>query len=234
MKTITFANWKGGTGKTTLLISAIKTLSKKGKKILGIDLDSNLSLTRCFDAVGRTHNSIDLLNGTFNKFHADNLTGIPDVHIISSNLRISRMTNISDRTLLMNLKKIDLSEYDYIFIDPPGTMNALTRNAICASDVVIIPSMPSSIDFEATALVFEEMIMLGVEADVSVVLNGYDSKRNINKIKDDFSEEYPDFFYKNPISAMKSLKNLTANIADYELQSRAKQIIDNFVEEVIL
>lgn len=232
MKIITFASWKGGTGKTTLSVSAITTLAKIGKKILVIDLDSNLSMTRCFGMVGADLNSVHLLNGDLRNKSFIGAEG--KIHIIPSDLRISRMTNISDKTLSVQIGKLDINGYDYIFIDPPGTMNALTRNAIVAADQIIIPSMPSMIDFEATGLVFEELEMMDVEADISVVLNGYDSKRNVSDIVESFKSEYKDFYYQNSISAMKSLKNLTANVSKYKLQGRAKEIIDQFVQEVIL
>lgn len=230
MITIGHSSWKGGTGKTTLAVAAITTLAKMGKKVLAIDLDSNLSLTRCFEAIGNAETSVDLLNGSI--IEPVKVSG--NIDIIPSDLRISRMSNISDRTLKVSMKKLNLSGYDYVYIDPPGTMNALTRNAICASDKVVIPSMPSEIDFEATGLVFEEMEMMGVEADISVILNGFDTKRNLNYITNKFVEEYKDFYYHPPIPAMKSLKNLTANVSGYNLTGRAKELIDRFVEGVIL
>jgi cellulose biosynthesis protein BcsQ len=229
MKILTLSSWKGGTGKTTLAAAAIKTLAKQGKKILVIDLDSNLSMTRIFGLSGYAGNSIDLLNGdsVFSYCADDNIFLIP------SDLRISRMSNLSDRVLKVALKKMDLKGFDYIFIDPPGTMNALTRNAICAADKVIIPAMPSLIDFEATSLVIEEMEMMGVEVDVSVILNGFNNKKNLQDIESKFSNEFEDLYFCQPVSDMKSLRNLCANISGYKLQGRAKQIIDSFVREVI-
>ena len=230
MQTITFCSWKGGTGKTTLAVAAITILAKQGKKILVIDLDSNLSMTRIFNKVGHSGSTIDLLNG-------DEL--IPyackteNIWIIPSDLRISRMSNLSDRVLKVQLKKMDLSYYDYIFIDPPGTMNALTRNAMCASDKIIIPAMPSMIDFEATGLVIEEMEMMGIDADVQIVLNGWDVKRNTDWILGKFHSEHDELMINNEIPAMKSLKNLTANVSSYNITGKAKQIVDRFVREVI-
>jgi chromosome partitioning protein len=234
MKIITFASWKGGTGKTTLATSAITTLAKQGKKVLVIDLDSNLSMTTVFNKIGENQTSLDLLNGDF---CTPVFTKNKDVDIIPSDLRISRMVNIHDKVLRNGLKKMfeKLSyQYDYIFIDPPGTMNALTRNAIVAADQIIIPAMPSEIDFEATGLITTEMIEMDIEADVQIILNGFDSKKNVDNIYKSFREEYPDHFYRKQISAMKSLKNLTARVNTYNLTGRAKEIIDGFVQEVIL
>ena len=240
MKTIVCASWKGGSGKTTLSAACIKSLANKGKKILVIDLDSNLSMTHVFDAVGKSKTSVSFLNGDFSQIYEEHVTDFANLYIIPSELRISRLSNLPERTLKIRianlLKEQELAgfnEFDYIFIDPPGTMNDLTRAAIAAANQIIIPAMPSEIDFQATGLVMEEMEMMGVEADVQVVLNGFDPKRNINNIAGKFSEQYGEFFYNKPVSAMKSLKNLTANFETYNLQGRAKMIIDDFVEEVV-
>ena len=65
-KIYTFASWKGGTGKTSLACAAIETLSKQGATILIIDLDSNLSMSSIYNAIGAKYTSIDLLNGNIN------------------------------------------------------------------------------------------------------------------------------------------------------------------------
>lgn len=229
MKIICMASWKGGTGKTTLAVSAITTLAKQGKKVLAIDLDSNLSMTRVFGMAGKTPNSIDLLNGEKVKSYSKD----GNIFVIPSNLRVSRMTNLSDGVLKKALKTLDLSKYDYVFIDPPGTMNALTRNAIKCADKIIIPAMPSNIDFEATGLIFEEMSEMEIESDVSIILNGWDSKRNTDWAVEKFNSEYSEYMTVICMPAMKSLKNLTAKVFNYDLKGIAKNHVENFVREVI-
>jgi chromosome partitioning protein len=237
MKIITFASWKGGTGKTSLTTACIETLAKQGKSILVIDLDSNLSISSIYDKIGGNCTSVDLLNGTFCIF-----SGVPTmrrIYFIPSDLKISRLNNISDRVLKNNLKKLMntlvLLEWDYIFIDPPGTMNALTRNAMIAADKIIIPSMFSDIDFQATKLILEEMEMCGVTADVQIVLNRFDEKRSTQGIEDKFREDpqFKDFLWSGRIPAMRSISRLTSELSTYSLVGKARQIIENFVDEVI-
>jgi len=236
MKIITFASWKGGTGKTSLATACIELLAKQDKSILIIDLDSNLSISSVYDSIGGKYTSIDLLNGDIDFTKALWSLQKGQVDIIPSDLKIARLNNISDRVLKINLSKIDLSRYDYIFIDPPGTMNALTRNAMIAADKIIIPAMFSDIDYQATKLILEEMEMCGVDADVQIVLNRYDSKRNTPGIENQFRND-PDlqsFLWSGKVPAMKSISRLTSELSTgYSLQGRAKQIMENFTKEVI-
>ena len=46
MKTVSFSIFKGGTGKTTSTVSTAASLTKKGKKVLLVDLDQQASATR--------------------------------------------------------------------------------------------------------------------------------------------------------------------------------------------
>lgn len=230
MKIVTFSSWKGGTGKTTLTSSTIKNLSENGKKILVIDLDSNISITTVFNMAFKNITSINLLNGeTVEPYEVSK-----NIDIIPSDMRISKMANLHDGVLKRALKKMDLEKYDYVFIDPPGTMNSLTRNAMKAADTVIIPAMPSEIDLHATGYVLNEMEEMELESDVNIVLNGNDPKKNLDDIYKKFAEQYDGFFYPYPISAMKSLKNLTHDILNYKLIGKAKTMIDSFVEGVVL
>lgn len=230
-KIIAIASHKGGTGKTTIETACITTLARMGYKCLVADFDSNLSLTQIFGKVNHSPTTVDLLNG--DKIEPIK-TDYENIWIIPSDLKIFRMSSLPEKTLKKRLANQDLSMFDFLFLDPPGTLNAMTSTVICAADQVIIPAMPSMIDFEATGLVFEELEMMDVEADIDIVMNGNDPKKNVDDIYSKFLTEYPDFFYKNPISAMKSLKNLTANVSKYKLTGRAKEIIDGFVQEVIL
>ena len=235
MKIITFASWKGGTGKTSLATACIELLAKQDKSILIIDLDSNLSISSVYDSIGGKYTSIDLLNGDIDFTKALWLSR-KGLDIIPSDLKIARLNNISDRVLKINISKVNLSSLDYIFIDPPGTMNALTRNAMIAADKIIIPAMFSDIDYQATKLILEEMEMCGVDADIQIVLNRYDSKRNTPEIENQFRND-PDlqsFLWSGKVPAMKSISRLTSELSTgYLLQGRAKQIMENFIKEVI-
>jgi len=237
LKIITFASWKGGTGKTSLATACIELLAQQEVCILIIDLDSNLSISSIYNKIGKAYTSMDLLNGNISLENIYEKYESPG--ILPSDLRIARLNNISDRMLKTNLNKAlkkSMLKYDYIFIDPPGTMNALTRNAMVAADKIIIPAMFDAIDYQATKLILEEMEICGIEADIQIVLNRYDSKRNTPEIENLFRND-PDlqpFLWPGKIPAMKSISRLTSELSKgYTLKGLAKQIIENFIQEVI-
>src|ERR1700730_7883279 len=49
VKVVSFSIFKGGTGKTTTSVSTAAALTKKGKRVLLVDLDQQASATRYLD-----------------------------------------------------------------------------------------------------------------------------------------------------------------------------------------
>lgn len=227
---ISFPSWKGGTGKTTIAAACIYILSERGYKMLIIDLDSNLSMTTCFDCEGENYTSYSMFSG----FKGEPLKVTDNIDIIPSQLENSLLANMSENTLRNKLKEMDLSEYDYVFIDPPGTMNSLTRNAIAAADKIIIPCILSRPDSNATVLVFNELASMGSHADISIFVNRVEIGKYDHEILKNYFDDYQDFIYDHFISSMISLNKLTKNVFKYHLKGRAKSIIERFVDKVIL
>lgn len=231
---ITFSSWKGGTGKTTLQTVTAWYLSLLGKRILMIDTDSNVTMTesyfKMYNKQGST--SIQLFNGE----KVDPLkTPNPCIDIIPSDERISKISNIGPTELNFYLSEIDLSSYDFVFIDPPGTMNAITRNALFAADKVVLTGQISESDFRCIGHMFKEMKIMGLnDKDVYVQINSSEPRKNQPGIIEKYYENYGDYILFPPISNMKSIKNLTSDLYNYKLVGMQKKTIKDFVEKIIL
>lgn len=146
MSIIALVNQKGGVAKTTSTHNIAVALSKKGKKVLMLDLDSQASLTIStgLEPLDIKYNIVDILqkNGlpvqqciqSLND-NLDIITSIIDLATIEMEL-ISRPSR--ERILDRALSQVKDS-YDYILIDCPPQLSILTINALSCADNVIIP-----------------------------------------------------------------------------------------------
>lgn len=145
-KIISFANQKGGVGKTTSAVNVAASLGVLGSKVLLIDLDPQGNAT---SGVGIMKKE---LKGTTREF----LTGDVKPEDVIINTEFTNLSVIPSNTSLagaeFDLFDFENSEYrlknvieplkdkfDYIIIDCPPSLGMLTVNALSASDGVIVP-----------------------------------------------------------------------------------------------
>jgi chromosome partitioning protein len=125
---VALLNQKGGVGKTTLALHLAGRWSELGQRVLVIDADPQGSALDWQAARGR--------EGLAKSFA---VVGLP-----------------------RDLLHLDLPEiargYDRVVIDGPPRMGVITRSALLAADLVLIPATPSPIDGWASA---EMLRMLG-------------------------------------------------------------------------
>lgn len=139
---ISFANHKGGTGKTTSTINIGRALCRQGKRVLLIDLDPQGNLSYSFGLSDQKLTVADFLLG--NCLFEEAACEVSELHVLPSNLtlynNIQSIENIyNSKTLLKNKINSIANNYDYILIDCPPAMSTYTFNALNAADGVIIP-----------------------------------------------------------------------------------------------
>ena len=233
--TITCTNVKGGTGKTSLNIYLAEYLFRHGKNVLIIDLDANCSITEVYKQTFAEENSKKLLLG-------EKVAPIPvkkddaggALSIVPACLDLSMMSNVIDNQVRIQMKKQGLSDaYEYIIIDPPGTWNAQTRNAIFAADKLFIVGKTSPLDFFASCKFFEQLQDYDIRADVQVVVNDFSTRSDPTHIIDSYRSEFGEFLFPVPIPSSNTLKQLSKN-PDFQIRKDIKRKFDSIFERFFL
>jgi chromosome partitioning protein len=141
------SNEKGGVAKTTSTLSLGAALAELDHRVLLIDLDpqSNLSLAMGFEAGEADISSANVLVDNASIKTAIRKTEVKNLDIVTSNPRIESaeqflpMRSHYLATLRTALEAAELP-YDYILLDCPPALGAITLNALSASDLLIIPT----------------------------------------------------------------------------------------------
>lgn len=143
---IAIANQKGGVGKTTTTINLASCLAEKRRKVLVIDLDPQGNTS---SGLGVDKNNLDdtvyqLLIDESNFEKTVQRDVFPNLDVLPSNVNLAGVEvetiNMSEReNILFRAIAPVRSQYDFILIDCPPSLNILTLNAMTTADTVLVP-----------------------------------------------------------------------------------------------
>ena len=142
---ISFANQKGGVGKTTSCVSIASGAADMGYKVLLIDEDPQGNTT---SGVGiekrKTKKTVcDVLLGDAKPDECIIETKFKNLSVVPSNINLAgaefELFDIEHRERKLKEFTDKLDSYDLVMIDCPPSLSMLTINALTASDGVIIP-----------------------------------------------------------------------------------------------
>lgn len=144
---ISIINHKGGVGKTTTTVNLAAGLAKIGKKVLTVDLDTQMNLTHSLigDLEEHEQNIAEAIRDKTSLKAVIRETKINNLQIAPSgesmvDLDLQLQSSFGRETKLKNvLKKELLEDYDFILIDNPPHIGLTTVNSLVASDYYLVP-----------------------------------------------------------------------------------------------
>ncbi len=185
---IAIANQKGGVGKTTTCVNLCAALCRMGKRVLLVDGDPQGNASSGMGvSKARKPNTYDLL---INGSPAEDCivhTEYGDVIPTGNELAAASVELIDAEEREYVLKKALLglySDYDYIFVDCPPSLELLTVNALVAADSVLIPmqcdyyALEGITDLMTSIKMCNRRLNRRLEVE-GIVLTMYDSRMNL-------------------------------------------------------
>src|SRR5207302_9593053 len=150
-RVLALANQKGGVGKTTTAINLGTALAAIGEQVLIIDLDpqGNASTGLGIDRKSRRFSTYDVLIGQAGLREAIHETAVPRLHIVPSTMDLSgfelefaqerdRAYRLRDALAALN-SAASGTQYSYVLVDCPPSLNLVTVNAMAAANSILVP-----------------------------------------------------------------------------------------------
>jgi chromosome partitioning protein len=247
-KTIAIANQKGGVGKTTTAINLSAALAKSGKRTLLVDIDPQANAT---SGLGIARNTIER-----NIYHALVLREPLENVILRTEFQVSIAP--SDRNLAgAEIELIDLperefllktllesvkSDYDYILLDCPPSLNLLTVNALAAADSLLVPIQCEYYALEGVTELFNTLTAIRRVVNPVLKIEGllltmYDDRINLSAaVASDLREFYGNLVLRTLIPRNVRLAEAPSHgkpVIYYEPRSRGAESYLQLAEEVI-
>ena len=140
----TFANQKGGVGKTTTAGNLGAAIAERGHRVLLVDFDSQGNLSSSVGADREQPGIYAVLSGSSPLQQAIQPTGLAGLSIVTANSDLTGATvelvDAEQREFyLRNALNTAKGDFDFVFVDSPPSLGLLTLNALVAADNVVIP-----------------------------------------------------------------------------------------------
>jgi chromosome partitioning protein len=166
--------------------------------VLIVDLDpqGNASTGLGIDRRSRSVSTYDVLIGEAPLRDAVVATAVPRLHIAASTMDLSglelelgatrdRAFRLRDAIAALNTNATEDTDYTYVLIDCPPSLNLLTVNAMAASDAILVPLQCEFFALEGLSQLLQtvEQVRSTLNPNLSIhgiVLTMFDSRNNLS------------------------------------------------------
>jgi chromosome partitioning protein len=206
-RVLAIANQKGGVGKTTTAINLGTALAAINEQVLIIDLDpqGNASTGLGIDRRNRRFSIYDVLAGEAQLREAVVATAVPRLSIVPSTLDLSglelqigqardRAYRLRTAIAPLNEAKADLTDFGYVLIDCPPSLNLLTVNAMAAANAILVPLQCEFFALEGLSQLLKTVDQVKGTLNPDLIIHGivltmHDARNNLsNQVVTDVRE----------------------------------------------
>jgi len=212
-KVYTFANQKGGVGKTTSVVNIGAFLSAQGRSVLVVDVDPQANATSSL-GWDKQQPGATIYHALIEQTPMADIiktTGRPRLHLVPSSpilagAEVELVGMFAREALLRKSLAPVLQHYDYVLIDTPPSLGLLTVNALTAADDgVIIPVQCEYLALEGLGQLVHTIHLVRDNLNprltiAGVLLTMYDTRTRLSQeVADEVRRYFPKQVFKTVI-----------------------------------
>lgn len=246
MPTIGVINQKGGVGKTTTAVNLSAALAER-RRLLLVDLDPQANASSGLGVTDPELTVYDVIAGRASARQALRATDVENLDLLASSADLAgaavELGASRDNLLVLSRALIGVRpNYDFIVIDAPPSVGALTLNALAASDLLIVPLQTEYYALEGIASMMEtiERVRGSINADLrilGILLTMFDVRTRLShEVEENVRSHFGELVFNTVIPRTVRLAEAPSygrSVLDYAPTSQGATAYRELAEEVI-
>jgi chromosome partitioning protein len=240
-------NQKGGVGKTTTAINLAAALAMLNRRVLLVDLDPQANAS---SGIGITEPEITVYDVLIGKASARQSTvdsNVPNLKVLpaSSDLvgAAVELDATADNMKLLSKALLAIRpNYDFIIVDSPPSVGALTLNSLAAADMLIIPLQAEYYALEGIAKMTDtvQRVKGSLNPDLNILgilITMYDNRTKLSKeVEDNVRKHFGNLVFNAVIPRNVRLAEAPSygqSVFEFAADSQGAEAYKQLAEEVL-